>query len=181
MHVLWLLLIGLLAGCQSLYPYDETRHYFSVPSGSNLILNRPLRTAPGELAIYLQDGVPYTAAPNRMQPYCKFELRHKREQAQRIEPDRFVIERATRHWSTGLEPDWRLRPAIRLLLDDGGPTFLVFSSFFFLRSDQQPEVLRMTCEYWGDPATGRFLSIEQIRQTLGEVFTLELNGPARLL
>ncbi len=185
MRLSWLLLTALLAGCQGLYPYDETRYYFSVPSGSTLVLNRTLQTAPGELAIYLQDGVPYTGAPNRMRPYCKFELRHKREQAQRIEPDSFVIARSTRHRSAGLTPDWRLRPAslrpASLLFDHDGPTFLVYSSFFYLASERQPEVLRMTCEYWGDPATGRFLSIAQIRDTLGEVFSLELNGRGELL
>lgn len=180
MRLSWLLLIGLLAGCQGLYPYDETRYYFSVPNGSTLVLNRTLQTAPGELAIYLQDGVPYTAAPDRTRPYCKFELRHKRAEAQRIEPDRFLIERSTRHRSAGLTPDWRLRPA-SLLFDHDGPTFLVYSSFFQLTSERQPEVLRMTCEYWGDPATRRFLSIAQIRQTLGEVFSLELNGQGELL
>ncbi len=180
----WLLsLLLLLAGCQGMYPYDESQRAFSVPSGSALVLNRALIVPAGELAIYLQNGVAYGGAPNRMLPYCKFELRQRHEEPRRIEPRTFRIDRSTRHWSAGLTPDWRLQPARLLLFDfDGGPTFIIYSSFFFLSSPQQPDVLRMTCEHWGDPATDWFLSITEIRQALGEVFTLELrDGRGRMM
>ncbi|MDX1606442.1 MAG: hypothetical protein R3202_09630 [Candidatus Competibacterales bacterium] len=171
----------LLAGCQQLYPYAETSPHYGVPEQSVLVLNQPLRVAPGRLSVYLQDGQAYTSAPDRYQPYCKFELRHKRATMQRVTPDRFRVRRATRHWTASAPLPARPVAVGLPLIDEDGPSFLVYSSFFHLHSERQPEVLKMTCEYWGDPATGRFLSIAQIRRTLGEIFTLELNGPGVML
>ncbi len=175
-----LLLVALLAGCQSLYQGDVNSPYFAVPTGSQLTLKMPLTIPAERVAVYLQDGKVYDGLPNTYLPYCKFEVRDKRPTAQRITPDTFSIYNSTRHWTISMLDR---RPAIREVgffsgNVRGGPSFKIFGSYFYLKSATQPQVLKMTCEYWGDPATGHFLSVNQIRHTLGDVFTLRLGQQA---
>jgi hypothetical protein len=44
-----------------------------------------------------------------------------------------------------------------------------------LRSSRQPDVLRMTCGRWDYPGAASRLTIREIRDTLGELFTLRLS------
>lgn len=170
-------LIVLLGGCQA-YQGDVNSPFFAVPSGSQLILNRSLTVSPERVAVYLQDGQAYDGLPNTYNPYCKFEVSDKKATAQQVKPDTFRIYNSTRHWTISMTDS---RPAVRRVsfLGDntqGGPSFKIYASYFYLRSARQPQVLKMTCEYWGDPVTGHFLSVNQIRQALGDIFTLRL-GP----
>lgn len=56
--------------------------------------------------------------------------------------------------------------------DGVGP--YVFSTHMILRSTHQPEVRELNCRRWDDPALRVHLTIREIRQALGEIFTLEL-------
>jgi hypothetical protein len=44
----------------------------------------------------------------------------------------------------------------------------------YLESKIQPDVFRMNCKRWDWPAIGEFLSINEMRQALGDYFTLTL-------
>ena len=55
-----------------------------------------------------------------------------------------------------------------------GPSHLTFSTTMYLESQLQPDVFRMDCKRWDWPPTGEFLSINEMREALGDYFTLTL-------
>jgi hypothetical protein len=55
-----------------------------------------------------------------------------------------------------------------------GSAIQTFATILYLRSERQPEALRLTCGHWDYPPWATHLSIAQIRQTLGEVMTLRI-------
>ena len=44
-----------------------------------------------------------------------------------------------------------------------------------LSSNRQPDVYRMTCKHWESVIDDHYLSIEQMREAMGEWFTLEVH------
>ena len=55
---------------------------------------------------------------------------------------------------------------------DGGSSPIPYATVFDLRSDTQPDVLRMTCMHWEDPTDARFLTLSEIRQALGDYISI---------
>ncbi len=60
------------------------------------------------------------------------------------------------------------------LTPGGGLTNQVIATLLELRSVQQPDVVRMTCANWGIPQDLAHLTLGQIRESLGDIFVLEL-------
>jgi len=45
----------------------------------------------------------------------------------------------------------------------------VYTIEMLLHSDKQPDVLRLSCEHWEDPIDGEYLTLDQIKQAVGQV------------
>ena len=152
---------------------------YGLPPEAVLILNRDIVIPANALAVYLQNGRVTPGGVNHYEPSCKFELRHKKTEPQRVPAGTFRIRKFTRHRGdfagVSIAP---LRPARhrrRLdLFGEDAPSFIVYASYFFLESAEQPDVLRMTCSHWQFWGEGRFLTLAEIQAALGEVFTLRL-------
>jgi len=172
--VLLIPLLGLL-GCESIPP-SETSPFHRVPGGSRLILNTNLLVPPYSAKIYIQNGwIAYGA--NQYYPYCKLQLQEPKFTPQEVLPGVFEIYRSRRITDlfASLEPQVQ---HVRARLYDGKPSPIVYGTDLFLRSAEQPQVYKLMCGHMQDPnLTARHLTIEQIRATLGEVFTLQLSGP----
>jgi hypothetical protein len=56
----------------------------------------------------------------------------------------------------------------------GGMTYQVFATLLELRSVKQPDVVGMTCANWGLPQDLAHLTLGQMRESLGDIFVLEL-------
>ncbi|NNG14194.1 MAG: hypothetical protein HKM22_03455 [Gammaproteobacteria bacterium] len=56
----------------------------------------------------------------------------------------------------------------------GGAPNENYMTVLYLHSDRQPDVFRMTCQHWEAPSDAQHLTIKQIRQALGDLFTLKL-------
>ncbi len=56
------------------------------------------------------------------------------------------------------------------------PSTMLFYKDLYLQSEQQGAILPMRCGYTDDPLLGEPVTIEQIRETLGSVFTV-VPGP----
>lgn len=178
---------GFLAGCQGWYQGDETSPFFLPPVGSTLVLNQGLTVPPEKTSVYLQDGkvVESFWRVNVYYPYCKFELRTRRPNAQTVAPDDFIVTRVARYTSftPSARRDTRLASSagmIKVQVDgeDGGMTLLSYLTELYLRSDRQPDVYRVACQRWDYPATGEHLSIADVRRALGTLFALRLSGAA---
>lgn len=168
-----------LSACQIPPDQREAAHFYQVPSGSTLILNRRIVIPPYELKIYIQNGRLARGA-NQVYPFCKFEVRNKKDHPQIVEPGEFRIYRVdpVRSLFVTADSPYLLAGALlsgTIFEHEGKPTPEVYGSRMFLRSDQQPEVYQLVCGHLQDPnIEARYLSINQIRETLGDTFTLKL-------
>jgi len=163
----------LLTACQTTGPLDENSPSHLLPSGSRLVLKQELTIPAHSVSILLQGGHEVSNRDlERYQPHCRLEVQDMREIAQAVTADEFVVRRARQETKTSARTG--LMKAAQLYTAGDGPTYFVFRTVLDLHSERQPQVRWLTCQQWGNTATGRHLSIREIRQALGEIFTLYL-------
>lgn len=178
-RVLVFLAAGLLAACQiDTSRYPESSPFRPVPVGSTLTLNQPLTIPADKLAVHLQGGrVARFADVEVLKPHCKFELRRLADRERTVNPDSFRIIKVRNQESHSVSLEGfqtaGLRLGGRLRADgaDSSPSMVAFVTYLDLQSVEQPEVFRLSCGHVDDPGS-HYLSIEQIRKVLGDVFTL---------
>ena len=165
---------ALLSACDnSLAVRDENSQFFSVPLGSTFTLNREITIQPDQTSVYLQNGsIVLVRDVDFYRPHCKFELFTISEQARVVDPDTFVVTRIVDQ-REDVSTEWPRYAALGMSGVDG-PVHLTYSTTMYLESKIQPDVFRMNCKQWDWPATGEFLSINEMRQALGDYFTLTL-------
>ncbi len=152
MLLLLTLLIAMQA-CRGPATYDPDSFAFIIPRGSKLVLNRQLSIPTGSAHIRFQQGRP-TSGVDEYRVNCRFRVRDLGPQE--VQPDTFLITNA------GDGEEW---------VSD--PHTIRFYKTLFLNSDQQPDVLTMTCQVWVDPRWGRVVSVPQMREALGDYFSFE--------
>ncbi len=157
-------------------PGPQSPH-FRYPEGTQLILNQPVEIQPGEASLRLQFGrvVPRNGVQEQ-EPHCIFEIDPVRATIQRIESDVFTVTRVERGvWMSAIPALGVLRVG---LLDRSGPTLIYYQTEFRLRSERQPGVRSLLCQSLKSAAgidpNMRHLTLEEIRQALGSIFTLRL-------
>ena len=169
-----LLALALLSACENSQALrDEDSQFFSVPLGSTFTLNREITIQPDQTSVYLQNGnIELVSNVDFYRPHCKFELYTISEQSRLVKPDTFVVTRIVDR-REDVSTKWPLYAGLAMTGGDG-PIHLTFSTTMFLESKIQPDVFRMNCKQWDWPSIGDFLSINQMRQALGDYFTLTL-------
>ena len=169
-----LLAVALLTACGSSQALrDENSQFFSVPPGSTFTLNREITIQPDQTSVYLQNGkIELVSNVDFYRPHCKFELFTISEQSRLVKPDTFVVTRIVDQ-REDVSTKWPLYAGLGMARGDG-PVHLTFSTTMYLESSIQPDVFRMNCKQWDWPSIGEFLSINQMRQALGDYFTLKL-------
>ncbi|NOQ88110.1 MAG: hypothetical protein GQ550_04230 [Gammaproteobacteria bacterium] len=170
------LAIVVLAGCSINDAKDEGSVFYAVPVGSTLVLNQQVNIRGDQVAVYVQNGelMQYDAV-NFYLPNCKFEIYTMSEQPRTVDQDSFEIvkveddiESSALQKRTYLAAmDSAMRPGV---LDKS--YVFNYATMMYLRSEQQKDVYRMTCQHWEDVMDDRHLSITQMRQAMGDVFTL---------
>ena len=175
------IVVTFLTACQTMaYEGNEDSPYYKVPIGSKLILHQDIEIPPHLAGIYLQGGkILPLAQVNQYYPHCKFEVFKLKDTPQPIKADEFsikkVVQEMTHSVSTG-----RLQLAavsigvgIHIGLDDDSSPLQTYVTRLDLHSEKQPDVFRLSCGLWAYPPKGQHVTIREIRQVLGEVFTLQ--------
>lgn len=170
-NYLLIVLALLLTGCQpAVYPIDSP--YYRIPLGSILVLNRDLTIPPHQARVIIQYGqVVSRKERDQYYPYCEFEILTLSESPQVIHPDRFSIQRLNKHMETSRQA---VMYASLSLLGRDNP-LVAYNTKMYLSSSVQPDVYRMSCMYWTDDAMDDHLTLQQIRDTLGEIFTIKID------
>lgn len=176
-----LLLLGLaflLWSCDTPRTYGPETPYYRFPADSRLVLNRALEIPAGWATARLQYGktVPFGHVQEHA-PHCILEIDTVRESPQQVEPDTFSIVKVVRSESTlAAKPSFFIRAAFA---DTDRPGQMFYKTIFMLRSEHQPGVRWLSCQsdqYAAGIGIPRHLTVSEIRQALGELFTLELPG-----
>ena len=177
----WLILVGFIAGmlasCQSNLPLGYSGTAFDdLKPGSTLILKQDVFIPSGLAAFYLQDGQVVSEIEIRVrQPHCKFEVNTISDTRKLIRADEFEIIRYS------MDTDYVMKEVQRFaalsisgfMSGGGGPTAEVYTIEMFLKSAQQPDVLRISCGHWEDPQDGNYLTLSQVKQAIGSVMEFE--------
>ncbi len=173
------ILSGLLGGCQTVPPGSEQAEADTIPPGSRLTLTRSLQLPAHTAGVYIQGGQVLSYGRVRQYyPHCRFELRTRLDTPRSVEPETFRIDAVRRELEFVEGPDAPVRVAGLSLegLAEDGPLYEIRSVGLYLQSERQGDVYRMICRHWATPPHIRELTIAEVREALGDLFTLQL-GP----
>ena len=155
---------------------DENSPFYAVPVGSSILLNRNVTISGEQVAIYVQNGelMSYDEV-NKYNPNCKFEIYTMSEQPRTVKQDTFeIIKVVDDIESSSLMKSTQLAMRGSPLIVGGLDRSNVFNyaTMMYLNSEKQKDVYRMTCQHWEDIKDDRYLTVTQMREAMGEIFTL---------
>jgi len=164
-----------LTACQSWHDSSENSPFYPIPVGSRLILKQPLSIPADRASVYIQRGqiVPYNGR-DTYYANCKFELNTLKPVAQTVDPDEFTVSKVTQY--IRLNQLYEPGQMYAQISGKGDVSSKLYAWIIYLRSSRQPDVLRMTCGRWDYRGAARQLAIQEIRDTLGNLFTLQLSA-----
>lgn len=143
-------------------------------AGDDVVLNRTV-SAPAGARVYLQHGqVVKRGALRHRTPYCYFFLYRDNaiiDTAFELAPDRFevtALSSGVEYGSNGIPPV--LHAAFPFTTQEASAENMI--TRIRLRSPNQPEVMSLKCGVFAVPNERNHLSLEEIREALGDVVTL---------
>lgn len=163
--------VWILQGCSSLTASDFSSPYTTPEVGTMIQLNQELSVQRG-VRIYLQDGYQKDFGDvAKLEPYCQFYALRSRDEIRKpftIKPDTFVVYKVFRQKdSVALEG---LQIASEGEADfDHDSSQRTMSTYMELSSDTQPNVKRLICSQWADPASRFHVSVDEIKASLGDI------------
>ena len=172
-----LFIVLMLSGCQS-GPYPESSSYFRIPTGSQLIVKQALTIRANTASVYLQDGKAVTHSQiDQYNAHCWFLSWKVVEQNQVIKPGQFIVtgvreleEFVYRQGEIYLAGN--SRSGLRGMTN--GATAIEYKTELTIHSDEQPDIRKLICNHWEDPADARHLTLAEIRTTLGALVDIKL-------
>jgi hypothetical protein len=186
-HWLPLLLLPLV-GCQSnlantgnyATPYDNP--YNLPPPGAVIELHQTLSFSPGNSRSNIQNGKAIGQGRyDRFKPMCQFYLYESKEAlklSRTIEADSFTITKSFQRidytLAKPIEVAFVSVGGPRLFPYDDDPGLRTLKTTMRLRSEKQPQVHELRCMVDEDPYSRRYVTINQMIKTLGDVATLHL-------
>jgi hypothetical protein len=163
-----LLLPVFLLACTSGTGYRYPTGPTALPVLSSVTLNATFDIRPDRASEYIQYGQvrPYNRIVEYY-PHCIFELRTVSEAARSVAPGTFAV--------TAIRRDRFMAGYRKIMVAGNGGDYNPVMSItqISLHSDTQPDVFRLTCRQLDEPYLARHVSLEQMRETLGELFTLQ--------
>jgi hypothetical protein len=172
--------LTLLTGCgqSSLVKRGPDSPYYAPPVGTSIRLLKPLSVPGGHTRVFLQRGqVVSKQGFDRYLPNCNFEVKTLSDQSREIRPEAFIVVRVQQEMSQVVQNDQPRRVASLVLAmeDDSGTPMIVQGIHLWIASDQQPDVMRLTCRgSFNDMPRAYPPSINEMRAALGGYAELEL-------
>jgi len=140
--------------------------YHTISVGNSLTVNQELVITPNLARIYFQNGEIQTEQQiDKYYPNCSLEIKTLSNSSQSILPDQFTIYRIT------LDEEYSglgMQFASLYLKGNGAPSPENWITHFYLKSTKQPDVYRLSCQHWEDPADARHVTYDEIKKTLGK-------------
>ena len=172
-------LVFFLSGCTAFnnmnqrYQGNENSPYYRVPVDSTLVLKQPLTVPVRQKRVYFQDGRPLAFYEvNEYQPWCVLRMRAKKDVAQKVVPDEFVVSEVSHEHLHEIA----MFPVLVAQMEPDGTnmTYEVVASRMELSSDNQPDVKSMSCSKWRIQQDRYWVTVRSIRETLAGIFDLQL-------
>lgn len=162
-----------LIGCETFIKIQAWPAPYSIPAGSVVTIHQDLTVKPHEVSVWIQFGEIADRKNIKVRyPNCRFELFTIKPTVQTIYKDQVKIIKFV-HTTDYVMNDNIMFASLTNVASDGDPMVEVFTTEIYLKSKKQPDLYRLICEHWEDPATGVFLTMQQIRETLGNIATIQ--------
>lgn len=144
-----------LAGCPNPMAVkdDVDSQFFEIRPGSTLTLHQDVSISSGQAHASFQHGKVVSGLDNYAVG-CELDVRKLGPGS--VSADTFTIKRAEN------SQEWVSRPNI-----------MRFYRVMYLQSDSQPDVMHLTCQDWDGPLMGRDISVPEMREALGGIFSFE--------
>ncbi|MGD8908188.1 MAG: hypothetical protein PVI92_02500 [Chromatiales bacterium] len=173
------MLMGLfLSACTQKYLVSDNLDYaYNLPPlGSTLVLKQPITIPAGEVRVFLQHGEVFSKSDfDRYEPSCSLELRTLADQPREIHPDSFIVSTVQRLMQQVVRSDRRQSAMLKVDYENGGKPMVVHGYHLWLGSEEQPDVMRMTCRgYFDDISRSEPPSLNDVTKSLGEFAELIL-------
>jgi hypothetical protein len=169
-RILFMAVTLILASCASPQRSPDSPYYV-LPENSRLVLLRAIDIPPPGVSVWLQHGAVLGQNRDRYAPACKLEMRTRKDEARRVEPDTFLIKRVAReHQSVALDSPLR---RVSRESDGDSPMAYEMRTVLYLESANQPDVYRLTCAHWDRPWFPQHLTLNQMTETLRGLFRIE--------
>jgi len=154
----WILVVpvALVAtGCANIMAVknDVDSPFFYIKPGSTLVLHQDVSIASGQAHTNFQHGKQVSGLDNYTVG-CELEVRDLGPAT--VRAGSFTVSRAES------SQEWISRPDI-----------MRFYRTIYLKSTEQPNVLRLTCQDWDGPLLGEDVSVPEMRAALGSYISFE--------
>jgi len=163
-----------LTACSSPPVKDHDSFFYSVPVGSKLRLNKEI-TIPANLARrYFQNGKAMKNKDiNIYYPHCSLLMNTLVDYERTIKPTVFESYKVMddEDYAQG-----RIYFVANFLTSADGPTIIAYASYYYLRSSKDSDVRSLECVQWNDPFDIEYLSVNEVKKSLGKYFTLQINN-----
>jgi len=154
---------------------DEKSYAYSINIGSKFVLNQKIEIKPNLGRTFMQYGkIKNEKDIDIYYPHCSITVNSIQEQAQIISPTTFEIIKIVD--DEEYAQNRLLFASTNLKLVSDGPLITGLVSYYYLKSADEPDVRSLECTQWDSLYENNYLSISEVRQALGDVFTLELNN-----
>ena len=167
-----------LSACSAVDTKDQSSPFYSFPAGSTLVLHQQLSIGRDQVSVYVQNGeVLAEKALDRYKPNCKFEIYTMSEQERTVQPGSFEVIKVVDEIETSMLPGQLQLASGNFMLGYGvlDKSYIYnYATMMYLHSDVQKDVFRMTCQHWEDMMDDRYLTLAQMRQAMGDVFSLQI-------
>lgn len=170
-----------LIACVAIPPAKPPAHKTLKP-GMKFTLNETLEVLPQKAAVNIQHGKIISDKQIEVyQPNCRLVVHGLDNAIRKIEPESFSISKIT--FGTEIvmaKPIHLAGLSIHFSSvggggGDGGATAEIYTTYFYLKSDNQTLVSHISCSHWEDATDGAYLTEEQITATLGNILVIQKN------
>ena len=162
----------LLGSCESFLKMAAWPEPYSIPRGT-IFINQDLPIKPNEVSVWIQFGkIVDRRNIKKRYPNCHFELFTLKPTNRSIYKDNVQIIKFVHNTDYVAASNIMLASLVQIS-SDGNPMVEIFTTNIYLISEMQPDLYRLVCEHWEDPSTGIFLTMQQIRETLGGIATIQ--------
>ena len=156
----------LITACQSLSPVNNTDT--RTPAITTVTLNQDFPIRPDRSNEYIQGGEirPYESI-ELYYTHCKLELREIAAIERIVKPQIFNVTRMYRR-----EEFVGFRKI--MLAGDGDSGLIMSTTYLFLQSEEQPDIFRLSCMREDESFYARHVTVDEMRDTLGDMMTLSI-------
>jgi len=173
-HLSLMAVLLTVVACSPNVTKDQDSYFYSVPVGSKLHLKQEIIIKANLGRTYFQYGKAVKKKDlNLYYPHCSITINTLSEGDTIIKPATFEIYKVVddeqytqRHI---------MYASIASFDGDGGSDIVGYVSHYYLRSDSEPDVRTLECLQWNSRKDVEYLSINEVRNVLGNIFDLELN------